>query len=271
MTEQTAKKKRAQIVKGRIMYDACPLCSSEKMETIKKGACGGHPLYNEIISDIITWNKCQDCAHIFTDGYYTDEAFAKIFSKTNPSQQLGADYENQRMVAAQMIEKVLPYAKDGQWMDVGFGNGALLFTAQEYGFTPVGIDLRKENVDKLQMLGIKGWCIDLVKLDKPKQFRVISLADVVEHVPYPKPFMQAVHNVLADDGVILISMPNAGCMLWKFMDEVNVNPYWGELEHFHNFTRERLYEFLRECCFEPVQYGISSRYRACMELIARKK
>lgn len=271
MTEAAVKKKRPQIVKNRIIYDACPLCGSEKMETVTKGNCGSHPLYNPVISDTINWNKCQDCAHIFTDGYFTDEAFAAIFSKTNQGQQLGHDYERQRGVAAQMIEKVLPYVKQGQWMDVGFGNGALLFTAEEYGFTPIGIDLRKENVDQLQMLGIKGWCIDLLKLDKPKQFSVISLADVVEHVPYPKPFMTAVHNLLADDGVILISMPNASCMLWRFMDAVNANPYWGELEHFHNFTRERLYEFLRECGFEPVQYGISERYRACMEIIARKR
>jgi hypothetical protein len=44
----------------------------------------------------------------------------------------------------------------------------------------------------------------------------------------------------------------------------------GSIEHYHNFSRSRLYALLRETGFEPVRYGISERYRACMEVIARK-
>lgn len=270
MTEAAIKKKKPQIIKNRIIYDACPLCGSEKMENIAKGNCSKHPLYNPIIDEIIVWKKCLDCKHIFTEGYFTDEAFAVIFSKTNEGQKLGHDLERQRLVSARMIEKVIPFVKDGQWMDVGFGNGALLFTAQEYGFTPVGIDLRKENVEALKTLGIKGYCVDLTKLDKPGEFSVISLADVVEHVPYPRDFMASVHTLLHDGGVIFISMPCADSILWELLNRNMVNPYWAELEHFHNFGRERLYSFLRECGFEPVSYGVSERYRACMEVIAKK-
>ena len=270
MADAAANKARKQIVKARIIYDACPLCESTQTEVVKQGDCSRHPLYNSIIAPIITWKKCQSCAHIFTEGYFTDEAFAAIFSKTNESQKVGNDLERQRIVSARMIEKVLPFVQSGQWLDVGFGNAALLLTAQEFGFTPVGIDLRHDNVDDLKSIGVKAYCLDLQKLDKPQEFSVISLADVVEHVPYPKGFMKSVHTLLKNDGVIFISMPNASSMLWELLDKKNVNPYWGELEHFHNFGRERLYGLLRECGFEPVRYGISERYRACMEVIAKK-
>jgi hypothetical protein len=49
-----------------------------------------------------------------------------------------------------------------------------------------------------------------------------------------------------------------------------VNPYWGEIEHYHNFGRRRLYALLEEHGFEPARYGVSFRYRACMEVIARR-
>lgn len=66
-------------------------------------------------------------------------------------------------------------------------------------------------------------------------------------------------------------MPNSESMLWRALDQTKTNPYWGELEHYHNFSRTRLYQLLEETGFEPVIYGISERYRACMEVIARKK
>ena len=54
------------------------------------------------------------------------------------------------------------------------------------------------------------------------------------------------------------------------LDRLEANPFWAELEHYHNFGKQRLYALLRENGFEPVDYGISERYYLCMEVIARK-
>jgi protein O-GlcNAc transferase len=50
-----------------------------------------------------------------------------------------------------------------------------------------------------------------------------------------------------------------------------VNPYWGEIEHYHNFSRKRLYAHLEEQGFRPAEYHISERHRLCMEMIAIKQ
>ena len=94
------------------------------------------------------------------------------------------------------------------------------------------------------------------------------MADVLEHMPYPKVGLEAAHRLLQPGGVLLVSIPNMGSAVWKAMDDGNANPYWGEIEHYHNFDRERLYALLAEGGFEPVRYGVSHRYRACMEVIA---
>jgi protein O-GlcNAc transferase len=57
-------------------------------------------------------------------------------------------------------------------------------------------------------------------------------------------------------------------IVWRVMDSTDSNPYWGEVEHFHNFTRERLYALLGETGFRPIFYNVSERYRACMDVIA---
>ncbi len=254
----------------RITYESCPLCGAKEMTTIREAVCSRHPLYNDAISPTMTWRRCLSCSHIFTDGYFTEEASKAVFSKTKKDQSVGADIEKQRFVAARMVEKVLPYAQAGLWLDVGFGNASLLFAAEEYGFTPVGIYLLKDKVEALKKTGIEGHCLDISGFADPRKFHVISMADVLEHMPFPATALKAAHALLEDGGVLLVSMPNADSMLWKALDQSKANPYWGELEHFHNFGRTTLYRLLAGHGFKPVRYGVSQRYRACMEVVAIK-
>jgi 2-polyprenyl-3-methyl-5-hydroxy-6-metoxy-1,4-benzoquinol methylase len=154
---------------------------------------------------------------------------------------------------------------------VGFGNASLLFTAQEYGFTPIGLDLRQGNVDALRAMGIAAFCADLNHLTLSQPCNVISMADVLEHIPYPQTALAATARLLPTGGVLLVSMPNTENAVWQTMDSQNANPYWGEMEHYHNFSRTRLYALLQSHGFEPVRYGISERYRVCMEVVAVKR
>jgi predicted SAM-dependent methyltransferase len=96
------------------------------------------------------------------------------------------------------------------------------------------------------------------------------MADVLEHMPFPPEGVSAARRLLRPGGVLFMSMPNYNCSVWRLLDANNANPYWGELEHFHNFSRARLYALLADMGFETLQYGISERYRACMEVIARR-
>jgi SAM-dependent methyltransferase len=251
-------------------YGCCPLCNGVSVMSTLKADCSKHPLYKPEISPEITWLRCANCEHIYTDGFHTEEALDVIFSDTNQNQKVGADFENQRYVSAKIIEKVLPFADDGYWCDIGFGNGSLLFTAAEYGFSPVGIDLRKDNVEAMVSLGIEAHRVELTSFSCPSKFTVVSMCDVLEHMPYPIENLEAVHSLLKPDGVLFLSMPNADSMAWQFLHSLDRNPYWGELEHYHNFGRKRLYQLLRDCGFEPIRYGISERYRVCMEIIAKR-
>jgi 2-polyprenyl-3-methyl-5-hydroxy-6-metoxy-1,4-benzoquinol methylase len=258
-------------MKERIKFESCPLCGSSNLTHFRTGDCSRHALYQPALSAEIHWNKCSACMHVFTEGYYTQKACEIIFSKTHENQKIGFQPENQRIVSSRIVEKILPWVAEGNWLDVGFGNGALLFVAKEYGYTPIGADLRQDNVNGLKSLGIEAYCRDLTKLSFGAKCSVISMADVLEHMPFPKAGLESAQRLLADGGVLFISMPNCEGVTWDLQTRNNVNPYWGEIEHYHNFSKTRLYELLRETGFEPVRYGISERYRMCMEIIAKKR
>ena len=170
-----------------------------------------------------------------------------------------------------MVEKVLPYKSDGTWLDIGFGNGSLLFTAQEFGFDSIGIDLRKDNVDAMKQLGFEAYCQLLETVEFDKEISVVSMMDVLEHIPYPKDVLISLNSKMEKGGCLLISMPNTENIIWKLMTEQNVNPYLGEIEHYHNFSRTRLVSLLDVYGFDVVRYGISERYRVCMEIVAIKR
>ena len=186
--------------------------------------CSKHPLYHEILDPAMIWLRCASCGHLYTDGHMSDEACERIFSTTHANQQVGHKLEAYRMISAKMIERVLPFQSEGMWLDVGFGNGALLMTAQEYGFTPVGLDLRRDNVRRLDALGVKAFANDISELEGEAIYAVISMADVLEHIPYPKDALIAARRLLVDGGALFLSMPNAGSLLWQLASARNSNP-----------------------------------------------
>ncbi len=254
----------------RIPFQRCPLCDGTDIPLLRTGDCSRHALYTPVIPATMTWLRCKSCGHVFTDGHFTEEAAAAIFSRTHAYQEPGADLERQRLVAARIVEQVAAYVHEGPWLDVGFGNGALLFTAAEWGFEPVGTDLRKASVETMARFGIEAHATDLTGVPGEARYSVVSLADVLEHMPFPRAGLASAHRLLRDGGILFVSMPAYDSPVWRYLDVHNANPYWGELEHYHNFSRERLNALLEEAGFTPLRYGVSQRYRACMEIIAEK-
>lgn len=260
----------------RVVYRACPLCQSADIHRLTAVDCTRHAIWREPLEPVISWMRCGACQHVFTEGYFTGAALEILAGTTHDMRTVGNDIEVQRKIAAPMVERVgrITGLPDGQlWLDVGIGSGALLMTAKEFGFDVLGIDPWKRNVDEIQTRfhisarhgALKDLASDLAFTLKPA---VISLADVVAQEPFPLDLLRHARQLITDAGVLLISMPNADAPLWHHWDSVNKNPYWYEIEHYHNFTRRSLYAALQRAGFKPVHYNISERYRCCMEVLA---
>jgi SAM-dependent methyltransferase len=237
---------------ARVLYEACPLCDSKEIREEQVSDCSRHPLYQREIPARMRWLRCAACDHVFTEGYFTPRALDLLFASVNPHQRPGWDWHGTRAISARMVEKVRAALGDahGRWLDVGFGNGALLGTASEYGFEAIGLDLRPDSVERMRLYGIEAHAKELTDY---------------------RPALVHARELLGDDGVLFLSMPNADCFVWKRLDDAGENPYWGELEHYHNFGYRRLRALLEECGFRATSYGISERYYMCMEVIARKR
>ena len=258
---------------ARIAYESCPVCDSSALSNLRTVDCQGYCNYRPELPSSMHWRRCDECAHVFTDGYFSTAARDILLSGKHASQQVGADVELNRKIWARIVDEVTKLRDNasGCWLDVGFGNGSLMFTASEWGYEMVGIDLRPTHVDKMRTLGYEAHCIELTELADRDRFDVISMADVLEHMPFPHAALEHACWLLRPGGLLFVSAPNADTMVWKALDQNDANPYWAEMEHYHNFSRVNLYKMLGECGFEPVSYGVSDRYRCAMEVVARRR
>ncbi|NJM33951.1 MAG: class I SAM-dependent methyltransferase [Rhodomicrobium sp.] len=146
----------------------------------------------------------------------------------------------------------------------------MLFTAAEWGYHPVGIDLRQTGVEALAKRGCEAYCVPIEELDTSGRFSVISLSNALTSVPYPRTALTAAYRLLKPGGALLCSTPNRSAMVWRILDETGWNPYWAELEHYHQFTFDALCKLLEEYGFSPLEYNISERIPAGMDVIALK-
>jgi SAM-dependent methyltransferase len=271
-------------------YEACPLCDSRQFGKLREDDCRIHPCYDPELPPTMIWCICGDCGHCFVDGYLTAEGLELLFKKTHDIQSPAAMFrppdptwqpgnlpvEQQRRIWAQIVERVtrlrgvLPTRGD-KWVDVGCGNGMLLFTAWEWGYHAIGLDMRKETVEQLQGMQVEAHNLDLLDYRSPPgSIAVISMANVLEHMPFPKLALRHAANLLQQNGLLFLSVPNGDTIVWKYLDSYRGNPYWYEIEHCHNFTKTRLEALLQELGFENLHYDINQRYRTGMELVARK-
>lgn len=221
---------------------------------------------------------CTGCGHIHSQNYWTEEGLAQVFSRSHSYQMAGGDPDQKRQLWKPVVDNVLrirggyphvltrPQAPG--WLDVGCGDGALVMTADEYGFNAVGLDARKETVRALQSTGYQSMLGDFLNVNLSFRPFVISMMDVLEHIPWPSRALDRVRSMLDPEGVLVISLPNTDSSTWRMLDRSHGNPYWIEIEHYHNFSRLSLTSFLAAHGFDVAYYDIPFRYKAQMELYA---
>ena len=257
-------------IDARIKYEFCPLCYGQNTSSLGASDIERHPLYKAQLPPTMPWCLCKDCRHVFTEGFFNEEAYALLYPKTPANELAGYDAERQRLANSKIVHRVAQLAPHGIWLDVGFGNGSLLFTASEFGYHSVGLDIRADNVGAMKEFGIEAHelCIEQYKPNRP--CTVVSMVNVLQHLPFPGSAIEHASQLLASNGVLYLVMPNMDTALWRLMDKQQKNPFWTDLETYHHFTRQRLYDLLAQHGLVPVEYSVSERYRSSMEVLAVK-
>jgi SAM-dependent methyltransferase len=155
-----------------------------------------------------------------------------------------------------LLEPVLkPVPRGARIIDVGCGQGLLVYALNSFGFDRVrGIDLSEQQVVVGQNYGLQCSAVDrdyLVNLaqTEPASFDVIFLMDVLEHVDKAEQLrlLSAIYQLLAPGGRLILSVPNANAsfgLRWRYND-------W---THETSFTEQSLTFVLLNSRFTDLQF-----------------
>jgi 2-polyprenyl-3-methyl-5-hydroxy-6-metoxy-1,4-benzoquinol methylase len=97
----------------------------------------------------------------------------------------------------------------GPVLDLGAGSGALLARFADLGFT----DLTAAELDtaKFGLPGVTPMAVDLNSQFAGKfnrRFSLVTAVEIIEHLDSPRRFLSEVRELLADDGLLVVTTPN---------------------------------------------------------------
>lgn len=177
----------------------CPACLSEKSRNIGtknnyrlKQCADCQTLFAEVIlENVETASEVQD----IYDHYY-DHASYTLHPATKISLQKALDsFEG--------------FRQTGNLLDIGYGEGGLLSVAEENNWQCFGSELAPQ---VLKYGAERGWTVSGDALNDerfPKEgFDVVTLIELIEHVPEPDYFLQTAFSMLRPGGLLYLTTPN---------------------------------------------------------------
>jgi SAM-dependent methyltransferase len=177
---------------------------------------------------------------LYGERYYTErnaylsdgEVFLKLFSR--------------------MLDHTQRLQPQGRLLDVGCGVGQLLQVAQARGYTVEGCDISLWATDYARRQGFVVRTGALEDLHYPSgTFDVVTASHTLEHIPSPVPFLQEIHRILHDDGLLVIAVPNLASLMAQVM-----RARWAGLlpdQHLWHFTPHTLRALLARSGFRTLQ------------------
>jgi len=199
----------------------CPICKSASLKKYFRLRCNN-----------LSALKCGDCKHIFIENspvksskasnYYTMDDFKgdrKLQNDrwyTNYYRDCFTDYESHlgsSLVLKQFQEKLkflnLQFPKKGRLLDIGCATGVFLDMARKQGWSVEGIEVSHDlAVYAKEKFSLKVHELDLTQAKlNSEPFDVITLFDVIEHLPQPNLIIEACKELLTSGGILLIRTP----------------------------------------------------------------
>lgn len=239
-----------------ITYSECPVCNSTNIKEVLRAK--DYTVSKEIFP---IWH-CNDCTCRFTQNvpaaedigaYYQSAAYVSHSdTKKGVINKLYHTVRNYTVQKKKQLIEKLSRRKKGSLLDVGSGTGAFAAIMQEAGWNVSGLEpdaTARENALKNHQLQLQ--TLDALFSFNDKQFDVITLWHVLEHVHERHKYIETFHRILKDDGTLIIAVPN-----YTSYDAQVYKEFWAAYDvprHLYHFSPAAMKQLMQQHNFKVVQ------------------
>jgi 2-polyprenyl-3-methyl-5-hydroxy-6-metoxy-1,4-benzoquinol methylase len=221
--------------------------------------CGSTRLVRWKQIDDWSIDKCRYCGLAVLNPHPTDEEMFKTYSGYwgYPPKPTDPD-EKAREVARQTVrvEIVNQLRVPGRWLDVGTGTGTVLARARQDHWDVYGCEIAEHLITyAAQEYDLSLYKGTLQTYQTPFKFDVVSMYHILEHVTLPLDLLQAAHDRLRKDGLLVVEVPNTTSLDARL--EGKKWQGWSLPIHFFHFTPNTLTKMLEHCNFRVIRMDYS--------------
>jgi 2-polyprenyl-3-methyl-5-hydroxy-6-metoxy-1,4-benzoquinol methylase len=238
--------------------------------------CGGlehRRVFNELGIDIL---RCRNCGHVFSsypanphhDGYWGEEVKE-------------GDHAYWKIARAPMYQEFFERfvaGRSGRLLDMGCGLGFFVKAMEAHGaweaygreISPAAVRYGRE---KLGLRNISAGRLEDTELPDGS-FDLITMWDVIDHIPRPDPVLRRCHALLKEGGRCFIRAPNVSVQLpraWLNRLLRGMRPgvtYLQARDHAHHYSTSSLSRLLERNGFSEIEFlhlrpvqSLSTRHR----------
>ncbi len=245
------------------LQNTCPLCGGTRLEFFREiHSC--NPRFKT--------DHCRECGFIFMNprlkrsiikNFYTSDYYAGLAGYSYQDERKAPDHFSH--VWDRRIRVIRKYIKEGNFLDVGCSFGGFLKAASKY-FVPHGIELSSYAAGHAKsVLGDSVHAGTLADHPFPKEyFSVISMIELLEHLPEPIPALRECYRLLRSQGLLIIQTANMDGMQAKILGAKYGYFLPGHLSY---FSKKCLIMALKNIGFRvikvfyPVEFGLLPKLR----------
>ncbi|MCP4417858.1 MAG: class I SAM-dependent methyltransferase [Chloroflexi bacterium] len=213
--------------------------------------------------------QCKNCGYVYANPRWSGEdileAYTAVTDETYVQEREGRVLTFRKHLHS--LEKRVGKANGRSLLDIGAYIGVFVETATQAGWDACGVEPSEWAASMAQRQGLQviHGTQDAVEL-VGKQFDVVTMWDVIEHVADPSGEIGKAYQLLKPGGWLVVHTMDIDSLMAKLMKS---RWPWLMDMHIHYFSQKTLRNMLEKNGFEVVASGAEGRYLRLNYLISR--